>query len=501
MELDSILGYLESKTILVTGATGLLGMVFVEKILRVQPNIGKLYLLIRASDANSATHRMRNEIIEKELFRVLREKWGTDFESFISKKVVAISGDVASAELGVKGFELRERMCNEIQIILHSAATVDFNDRYDIALDVNTFGVLHVLNFAKKCLKLEMLVHISTAYVGVGRIGLIPEDSSPMDELRKEITKSDLKVLERNMVVDKLNELKAQNASEKVITNKMKDLGVARSKLYGWPTTYLFTKAMAEVYLEQSKGNLPITIIRPTVVTSTYKEPFPGWHQGYRTVNSVIGTFWKGTLTCLPVDPTAVIDLIPVDMVADSIITAMVVNANKYLENPGMIYHVGTSLRNPMKMSEFTNFMFQYCTKNPWLYKDGSTIKVEKLKMFTTMAAFRSYMQIRYMLPLEGLKFLNKEFDQYFKELYVNYNWKITFAMRLAELYRPFSLYKGTFDDTNLEKLQRIARENYRDAEIFNFDPRCIDWEDYMMRTHIPGLKKHVMIKQSQSRL
>ncbi|XP_062028889.1 probable fatty acyl-CoA reductase 5 [Rosa rugosa] len=129
MKLDSILGYLESKTILVTGATGLLGMVFVEKILRVQPNIGKLYLLIRASDANSATYRMRNEIIEKELFRVLREKWGTDFESFISKKVVAIPGDVASAELGVKGFELRERMCNEIQIILHSAATVDFNDR------------------------------------------------------------------------------------------------------------------------------------------------------------------------------------------------------------------------------------------------------------------------------------------------------------------------------------------------------------------------------------
>ncbi|PRQ17793.1 putative alcohol-forming fatty acyl-CoA reductase [Rosa chinensis] len=337
------------------------------------------------------------------------------------------------------------------------------------------------------------------AYVGVGRSGLILEDSSPMDELIKEITKSDLKVLERNMAVDKLNELKAQNASEKVITNKMKDLGVARSKLYGWPTTYLFTKAMAEVYLEQSKGNLPITIIRPTVVTSTYKEPFPGWHQGYRTVNSVIGTFWKGALTCLPIDPTAVMDLIPVDMVADSIITAMVVNANKYLENPGMIYHVGTSLRNPIKMSEFSNFMFQYCTKNPWLYKDGSPIKVEKLKMFTTMAAFRSYMQIRYMLPLEGLKFLNKEFDQYFKELYVNYNRKITFAMGLAELYRPFSLYKAIFDDTNLEKLQRIARENYRDAEIFNFDPRCIDWEDYIMRTHIPGLWKHVMIKQSQN--
>lgn len=92
---------------------------------------------------------------------------------------------------------------------------------------------------------------------------------------------------------------------------------------------------------------------------------------------------------------------IPVDMLADSIITAMAVNANKSLGKAEMIYHVGTSLRNPIKFSEISNFVFQYCTKSPLLYKDGSPIKVDKLKMFTTMAAFRSYMQVRYMLPLE----------------------------------------------------------------------------------------------------
>lgn len=57
---------------------------------------------------------------------------------------------------------------------------------------------------------------------------------------------------------------------------------MVRAKLYGWPNTYVFTKAMAEVYLEHSKGNLPVTIIRPAVVTSTYKEPFPGWIQSFR---------------------------------------------------------------------------------------------------------------------------------------------------------------------------------------------------------------------------
>ncbi|KAK9940754.1 hypothetical protein M0R45_017397 [Rubus argutus] len=86
MELESILGYLHNKTIFITGATGLLGMVLVEKILRVQPDVKKIYLLLRASDAKSATQRLRDEIIGKELFKVLREKWGADFDFFISQK-------------------------------------------------------------------------------------------------------------------------------------------------------------------------------------------------------------------------------------------------------------------------------------------------------------------------------------------------------------------------------------------------------------------------------
>lgn len=54
---------------------------------------------------------------------------GTKFDSFISKKVIAILGDVTSAGLGVKEFKLREQMCNEIQIILHCAATLNFDER------------------------------------------------------------------------------------------------------------------------------------------------------------------------------------------------------------------------------------------------------------------------------------------------------------------------------------------------------------------------------------
>ncbi|MFS7956504.1 putative alcohol-forming fatty acyl-CoA reductase [Helianthus anomalus] len=62
MELDSVLDFLHDKTILVTGATGFLAKIFVEKILRVQPNVNKLYLLVRATDAKSALQRFNTEV-------------------------------------------------------------------------------------------------------------------------------------------------------------------------------------------------------------------------------------------------------------------------------------------------------------------------------------------------------------------------------------------------------------------------------------------------------
>lgn len=54
--------------------------------------------------------------------------------------------------------------------------------------------------------------------------------------------------------------------------------------MYGWPNTYVFTKAMGEMVVSDPKNNLPLIIIRPTIVTSTYKEPFPGWIEGVRYV-------------------------------------------------------------------------------------------------------------------------------------------------------------------------------------------------------------------------
>ena len=70
------------------------------------------------------------KVLGKEVFRVLRQTWGTDFESFISEKLVAVEGDVSYENLGIKDSNLSKQMWKDLDFIVHSAATTNFYERY-----------------------------------------------------------------------------------------------------------------------------------------------------------------------------------------------------------------------------------------------------------------------------------------------------------------------------------------------------------------------------------
>ncbi|XP_062169841.1 fatty acyl-CoA reductase 3-like [Alnus glutinosa] len=490
MGLESMLQFLENKTILVTGATGFLAKVFVEKILRVQPNVKRLYLLVRASDIASATERLHNEVTEKDLFRVVREKWGANLDSFISEKVIAVPGDVSYENLGVNDSKRRQDMWKEIDIILNSAATTSFDERYDVALGINTFGALHVLGFARNCINLKVLLHVSTAYVCGEKKGQILESPFQMEEALNGTSRLDIKA-EKQVVEQYLNNLRGQGATVGAITSTMKDLGIKRAKLYGWPNTYVYTKAMGEMLLGRFRENLPLVIIRPTMVSSTYKEPFSGWIEGVRTIDGIVAAYGKGKLKCFLGHPAeTILDIIPADMVVNCMIVAMVAYANQSSE---IILHMGSSWRNPLKFSSFGNLIRQYFTKNPLVSKSGKSIKVNKVIILRSMASFRTYMAIRYILPLKVFQIVSTVICQYNQDEVFYLKRNIKSMMRLAELYKPYAFFTGSFDDSNTEKLRMATSESGVDVHLFGFDPKWIDWEDYLMNTHIPGLKKYAL--------
>ncbi|KAK1409996.1 hypothetical protein QVD17_36528 [Tagetes erecta] len=488
--MDSILGFLDNKTILITGATGFLAKIFVEKILRVQPNVKRLYLLVRASDAKSALQRFNKEAVDKDLFNSLKAKYGTNLQSFLSEKVTAVAGDITYENLGVKESSLIEEMWGNVDVVVNVAATTNFDERYDIALALNTFGAKNVLNFAAKCVNIKLLLHVSTAYVAGEEPGLILETPYELGKALNGAHGLDINT-EKKIIEERLKELSYdETATDKSITMAMKDLGIERAKKFGWPNTYVFTKALGEMILGHLKGNMPLVILRPTIITSTYKEPIPGWIEGIRTIDSLAVGYGKGQLSCFLGDPESVIDVIPADMVVNAMIATMAAHANQ--PSCEIIYHVGSSVSNPLKYKSLQQSGYDYFSRHPWINKDGKPVIVSEVKVLDSMASFQRYFALRYLLPLQGLRVMNSALCHALDGTYTSLKRKVNYVLRMIDLYKPYLFSKSFFDDMNTEKLRQLISENEAEAEMFYFDPKTIKWDVYFEHIHIPGGVKYV---------
>lgn len=80
----SVRGYYEGKNVLLTGTTGFVGKVVLEKFLRAVPSVNKLYLLMRKKQGKSVQERFMQHTIQNPIFNRLKKQLGKDFESYIA---------------------------------------------------------------------------------------------------------------------------------------------------------------------------------------------------------------------------------------------------------------------------------------------------------------------------------------------------------------------------------------------------------------------------------
>ncbi|KAJ1266461.1 hypothetical protein BS78_08G152600 [Paspalum vaginatum] len=410
MKAVTVAGCFMNRTILVTGSTGFLGKLMVEKILRVQPDVKRLYLLVRAADDAGAEQRVLDEVVGKELFDVLREKHGDDFHSFIKEKICPIAGDIIHENLGLESNRIG-RLFQETDIIINGAATTNFYERYDVALASNTFGIAHVCHFARKCVKLKMLLHISTAYVTGEQEGLLLEQPLQMGQTLKKDCYLDIEA-----ELELANEVKRKlvttafsgtiNNSKQLLEKKaMKELGFKRAKCFGWPNTYAFTKAMGEMLLGSLRGDVPVVIVRPSIITSTFKDPFPGWIEGIRTIDTVIAAYCEQNLSYFI--GKGILDTIPGDMVVNA---AMVAMATHYGDaGTQVLYHVTSALQNPLSCHLLAESMYSYMLINPRVRDEGRAIQHKRLLLFSRYAYFYAYMILLYKIPLQSTTIKSNE--------------------------------------------------------------------------------------------
>lgn len=188
---------------------------------------------------------------------------------------------------------------------------------------------------------------------------------------------------------------------------------------------------------------------------------------------------------------------IPGDMVVNAMMAAAAAHGSsppaQAAAAPVVVYHTTSSLRNPAPYAVLYRTALRHFNEHPRTGRDGRPVRTRPVHFFTTVAAFTAYMVVRYRLPLELLRLLNLLCCGLLARLCAELSRKYAFVMRLVDLYGPFALFRGVFDDANVERLRQGVAAAGGDRAEFNFDPKTLDWDDYFYRIHIPGVMKYVL--------
>jgi hypothetical protein len=219
-------------------------------------------------------------------------------------------------------------------------------------------------------------VHVSTAYVSGTREGLVrevpPADESPngtpldpraeIPNLEAVVREEELASRERALLVrfetEAKRELGMVGEEEEVaertdqlrrawMRERLVKRGTERARQLGWHDVYTFTKSLAERMVLLERGALPLVIMRPAIIESSFAEPYPGWIQGSRMVDPIIMAFAKGILREFPSNPESLVEIVPVDHVVNATLAA----AARRPQEPE-VFQVASGERNPLRFHE-----------------------------------------------------------------------------------------------------------------------------------------------------
>lgn len=212
----------------------------------------------------------------------------------IFKKLVAVSGDVGEDSLGLSAAD-RKLLVDKINVVIHSAATLDFQEPLRPTVTVNLLGTRQVMTLCSQMRGLRSMVHVSSAYVS-SFLRDVQEKLYPAPENAEK-------------VIDLVQTL-SDDALDALTPGLLKD----------HPNTYTFTKHLAEHEVHKYADRFPCSIVRPSMIVGSWKEPHPGWTISKNGPQGFLMGAAKGVVRRLPMDVDLICDYIPVDVVVNQIL-------------------------------------------------------------------------------------------------------------------------------------------------------------------------------------
>lgn len=476
---------LSGKRILITGTTGFLAKVILEKLIRTVPDVAQLILLIRADPAGApARARFEREIASSSVFDKMRAEQPVFLEQFFANKIECITGEVTEVGFGLP-LPFFAELSRRVDLVINTAASVNFREALDVALRINALSLKNVAALARSAN--APLIQISTCYVNGHNRG----------EMRERIVHPAGATIARHRegyydigallvhLQHRIEQIKAEVKEPELRARRLTELGIEEANYYGWNDTYTFTKWMGEQLAMRAMQGRTLTIVRPSIIESTLQEPAPGWIEGVKVADAIILAYAHGKTSFFPAMPDEIIDIIPADLVANSVLLA----AAEALAEPDLqrIYQVCTGSSNPVLLGKVIE-LIQTESKRNWR-------SYERLFYHAPKRDFQVVSRRTFLLVLNAMRLGAGLWSAARRLVGANPETAAMEALRTTHLLAlTFSFYAAPryrFHNTGLQALAR--RFGPDDAARFPVDTGLIDWPDYLCRIHMTGLNRYAL--------
>ncbi|KAH9423286.1 hypothetical protein DERP_003564 [Dermatophagoides pteronyssinus] len=434
----SVLKCYHNQTIFITGVTGFVGKVLLEKILR-QCSIERIYVLIRNKYSETSQQRLAKLLQSSPVFALHQSKFD---------KIHAINGDITAKDLGIS-IEDRQKLINEVNIVFHSAATISFDGILQKFIQQNIDGTDSILRLCMKMKQLKSIVYVSTAY---GNCHL------------KEIEEKIYPIVQDQDFESYLNDLRMNY-------NDL-SLKIGHEALKNRPNPYTLSKSIAEWMIQERYSSLPIIICRPSIIGNAYEEPIPGWCDSPAGVAGAILCTGLGISRFVIMDAQAKADIIPVDFVVNSLIIAGSYRCSTLFNNDKKIINItmgDQSITWGKLFNEISSFKYQIppmkCVRNVSVHINSS--KTFRDRLFLQTKIIFSHYLFAFVFDLICLILVQKPImikimDRIHKGFY---------------LLEPFSCNQWLFHNDNLSEIRKLL--SITEQSLFNTNVDTIEWKKY----------------------